>query len=555
MNENQWIYHHPVFECDQYNPDLLLYSPWVGHRNFAYDYICFAKPGVVVELGSYYGCSAFAFLQAIKDQGLTSRFYAVDTWCGDDFTKTDYQEDIYGAYKRINDACFGSVSSTMVRKTFVQACGMFEDGSIDLLHIDGSHKYEDVKEDYLCWRSKVAENGVVFFHDVGMDLLFDEPMGSHIYWEELKKEHPWCLEFPFSNGLGMLFSSEDMYRKVKEEMDPTVYQLKLNLQDARNKDMIRKNYFAMRDLRIHNEDLLNQIAVQRHHLQRYEMDSAAMASYIQELEQQRDDLRQRQASVEQQDSDFESLRAFAEGKDKYAAALEQQMEQLNDFANEKTVYAKELEAQIAALGTFAEEKDQYAKSLEQKLEQQTQESTRALKQASIFAQEKECYIGELQHQLKELSVFAESKETYIQTLQQQLEQLGAFADGKERYAADLERQMVQLNTYAEQKMSYASKLEEDVRGLVAFADEKEHYIQELVSQVQHIQADREKTRLQLEESSCRIRELEIDCATWMQKHQQLAVALDNLRQAVAKLPFGQRILQKIEDSQNRKGGR
>ena len=75
-------YYSPKFEADEYNPGLLRYLPWAGHRAFAYDYVRNERPSCIVELGSYYGCSAFAFLQAMKDGGIAGSFYAVDTWEG-----------------------------------------------------------------------------------------------------------------------------------------------------------------------------------------------------------------------------------------------------------------------------------------------------------------------------------------------------------------------------------------------------------------------------------------------------------------------------------------
>ena len=182
-------YYSPKFEADEYNPGLLRYLPWAGHRAFAYDYVRNERPSCIVELGSYYGCSAFAFLQAMKDGGIAGSFYAVDTWEGDSFTKNDYREDIYGQYKEIQDTCFsdwdfsfekdssgkdlhkrdtisdkdlhkGDTTSDkgahMLRMTFDEAVRLFEDDSIDLLHIDGSHLYEDVKHDFLTWKNKVA---------------------------------------------------------------------------------------------------------------------------------------------------------------------------------------------------------------------------------------------------------------------------------------------------------------------------------------------------------------------------------------------------------------
>ena len=46
---------------------MIMFSPWVGHRRFIYDLTRYLEPDRIVELGSYYGCSAFAFLQAVKD--------------------------------------------------------------------------------------------------------------------------------------------------------------------------------------------------------------------------------------------------------------------------------------------------------------------------------------------------------------------------------------------------------------------------------------------------------------------------------------------------------
>ena len=105
-------YYSPKFEADKYNPAMLRYAPWAGHRAFAYDYVMNRRPSCIVELGSHYGCSAFAFLQAMKDGGITGSFYAVDTWEGDSFTKNDYREDICGQYKEIQDACFSGQDSS-----------------------------------------------------------------------------------------------------------------------------------------------------------------------------------------------------------------------------------------------------------------------------------------------------------------------------------------------------------------------------------------------------------------------------------------------------------
>lgn len=74
----EWMNYTPEFECDNYNRDMLKYSPWSGHRLFAYDLIANTRPETVVELGSFYGCSMFTFAQAVKDQHLNTSLNAVD---------------------------------------------------------------------------------------------------------------------------------------------------------------------------------------------------------------------------------------------------------------------------------------------------------------------------------------------------------------------------------------------------------------------------------------------------------------------------------------------
>lgn len=65
--------------------------------------------------------------------------------------------------------------------TFDQAMLQFDDGSIDILHIDGSHFYEDVKHDYETWKIKVKANGIIMFHDIGDEVINGGIMGSHIF--------------------------------------------------------------------------------------------------------------------------------------------------------------------------------------------------------------------------------------------------------------------------------------------------------------------------------------------------------------------------------------
>ena len=47
------------------------------------------------------------------------------------------------------------VKSSLIREKFENACRYFEDESLDLIHIDGLHTYEAVKNDYEMWGGKL----------------------------------------------------------------------------------------------------------------------------------------------------------------------------------------------------------------------------------------------------------------------------------------------------------------------------------------------------------------------------------------------------------------
>ena len=70
---------------------------------------------------------------------------------------------------------------------FEDALDQFEDQSIDLLHIDGSHEYETIRKDFENWLPKVKKGGRILIHDL---LVEREDFGVKNFWEEISKIYP-----------------------------------------------------------------------------------------------------------------------------------------------------------------------------------------------------------------------------------------------------------------------------------------------------------------------------------------------------------------------------
>src|SRR2546423_9584515 len=122
------------------------FSAWIAHTPFAMGVIALCRPRVFVELGTHAGDSYCAFCQAVSELQLATRCFAVDTWAGDVHTG-QYPKERLQSLRAHHDPRYGAFSM-LIQSDFDSAVGRFEEGSIDLLHIDGEHTYEGGKKDF-----------------------------------------------------------------------------------------------------------------------------------------------------------------------------------------------------------------------------------------------------------------------------------------------------------------------------------------------------------------------------------------------------------------------
>ncbi|PYI48991.1 MAG: hypothetical protein DMF11_02170 [Verrucomicrobia bacterium] len=171
---------------------------WVEHIPLGMFLVDVLRPRVLVELGTFSGVSFCAFCQAVKELGTGTRCYAVDTWQGDPHNGY-YGPEVLSELKSHHDPLYGGFSC-LIQSTFDEALSQFENGSIDLLHIDGFHAYEAVRRDFENWLPKMSERGVMLFHDINVREL---DFGVWKLWEEVKPRYP-HFEATWGQGLGLL---------------------------------------------------------------------------------------------------------------------------------------------------------------------------------------------------------------------------------------------------------------------------------------------------------------------------------------------------------------
>ncbi|MBV9082324.1 MAG: class I SAM-dependent methyltransferase, partial [Acidobacteriaceae bacterium] len=189
----------PTFVPHRYRPEL---SAWSGHLPFANDLIATIRPSLIVELGTHWGESYFAFCQSVRENGLGCLCYAVDNWSGDPHAGF-YGEDVFNDVRSYNDSRYKD-HSYLLRTDFDNALSHFNDQSIDLLHIDGFHTYEAVAHDFRQWLPKVKLGGIILMHDIAVRR---EDFGVWRLWEELQTEFGNTFTFHHAWGLGVLQTS------------------------------------------------------------------------------------------------------------------------------------------------------------------------------------------------------------------------------------------------------------------------------------------------------------------------------------------------------------
>ncbi len=157
-----------------------------------------------VEIGSFMGRSAIALALGLRARG-AGRLWAVDPHTGSEQTISLCGEmDTYDVFVANLKKAGAMEFVEPMRTTSQLARAQFMDGSVHLLHVDGSQEYEAVRQYFDDWSSALAGGALVAFRDPldNYAALRHRVLRSHspfrrprhvegLLWVEVRPSQPW----------------------------------------------------------------------------------------------------------------------------------------------------------------------------------------------------------------------------------------------------------------------------------------------------------------------------------------------------------------------------
>jgi glycosyltransferase involved in cell wall biosynthesis len=152
-----------------------------------------ARPRTIVEIGTARGGTFWAIAQTAPDDAL---LVSMDIPAGSPLDVNSGGEDVYtgrGERKKLKDLIKPTQGLRLIdmNTQLPQAKGALAHAlngrMVDLLFIDGDHRYEGVKHDFDTYSQFVAPGGIVAFHDIVTH--YDKRVGVSKFWDEIKMQY------------------------------------------------------------------------------------------------------------------------------------------------------------------------------------------------------------------------------------------------------------------------------------------------------------------------------------------------------------------------------
>src|SRR4051794_11602973 len=410
-------------------------SAWWGHVPFAHWLVTASRPDLVVELGTHHGVSFSTFCEAMQRGHIQGRCYAVDTWSGDKHSGL-YDESVFRDLASFIRGRYGEFAE-LIRRTFDDALAHFDDGSVDLLHIDGLHTYDAVKSDFEKWRPKLSKRGIVLIHDTNARR---DDFGVWRFWSEVRRRYP-SFEFLHDHGLGIVAVGQDPPRAVAELC---------RLDSAAS--MALRDRFAQLGARWVAVDAMERTSQEVQNL---------VAQHAQRIEELNRELANLEAAREH-------CVVASAARGQRILDVEAERERITQLASERLQHISDLEAERERMTQVASERLQRIADLQTGCEHLAQLSAERLRRLADLEAERE--------QLEQLS---SARLERIAELDAERERLAQLASEHLRRIADLDAERERAAQLASEHLQRIADLEAERERMAEISSERLQRIAEL----------------------------------------------------------------------------
>jgi len=182
-------------------------SAWKPHNVFADWLVKAIKPKTIVDLGVDYGYSTFTF--ALPQIGTV---YGIDNFKPDAQTgpHLDQKQKVSEMLTQLD------LNNVKIIEGDFSEIAKNWNMPIDILHIDGYHEYNSVKENFDTWSKFLNENGVVLFHNTKVS---QEGFGVKKFFNELNWPK---LNLKSGYGLGVATKNEELLQMIRNKFSELI---------------------------------------------------------------------------------------------------------------------------------------------------------------------------------------------------------------------------------------------------------------------------------------------------------------------------------------------
>lgn len=139
-----------------------------------------SQPKIIIEVGSWLGASAINMFYQTKKNNLDTKIYCVDTWLGatefwtDSNDTSDRDLKLKNGFPQVYFDFLENVVSHNAEQSIVPIPNTsfigakilkYKNVMADLIYVDGSHEYEDVKQDIISYMDLLRPGGFMFGDD------------------------------------------------------------------------------------------------------------------------------------------------------------------------------------------------------------------------------------------------------------------------------------------------------------------------------------------------------------------------------------------------------